>query len=150
MKQIDPTDLFGFLIQDVARLMSRAFEKQPGDLEITRAQARLLAYVALSEGHKQTEIASLMDVQKITLTKMADELEAKGLIERHTDPDDRRVRRLFMAEGAKPVLQDIWKRLSKVSDIALSALPKARRKSFIADMVLVRDQLVRTLNEEHR
>jgi len=150
MNSINPTDLFGYLIQDVARLMSRMFEKQPGDLKITRTQARLLAYVALNEGANQSEFATLMDVQKITLTKLVDELETRRLVDRRVDKEDRRVRRLYMATGARPVLDAIWQRLSKVSDIGLTALPEHRRENFLKDMIAVRNHLVKTLASEDK
>jgi len=142
---INPTDLLGFLIQDVARLMSRTFEQQRGELSITRSQARLLAYISLNEGAKQSEIAALMDVQKITLTKMTDDLEKKNLVERRADPADRRVRKLYMTEQAKPVLDGIWQRLLDVSAIALSPVPKARRKQLLVDLMSIRKHLLQTI-----
>jgi len=142
---IDPTDLLGFLIQDVARLMSRTFEQQHGELSITRSQARLLAYISLNEGAKQSDIALLMDVQKITLSKMTDDLETKNLVERRADPTDRRVRKLYMTADAKPVLEGIWQRLLDVSTIALSAVPKSRRRQFLVDLMSIREHLLRTL-----
>jgi len=139
---IDPKNLFGFLVQDIARLMSRTFENQQGPIKVTRTQARVLAYISQFEGATQSEIAALMDVQKITLTKLVDSLEEMNLIERRADPADRRIRRLHMAANAHPVLEDIWRRLSDVSDIALMVLPLQRRKAFIQDMISVRRHLI--------
>jgi DNA-binding MarR family transcriptional regulator len=142
LSTIDPKFLFGFQIQDVARLMSRTFENRAGDMKVTRSQARVLGYVSQSEGASQSEIATLMDIQKITLTKLVDELEAMGLIERRPHPDDRRVRRLYLWEGTRPVLEDIWRHLSEVSDFALAALPANRREAFVQDMVAIRKHLI--------
>ncbi len=142
MTRIDPTNLFGFLIQDIARLLSRAFEQQASELNISRPQARLLAYVALSEGAKQTEIAALMDIQKITLTKLVDGLETMKLIERRPDPSDRRVRRLYMAAGAHSVLDNIWQLLSEVSNAALAPLSSERKLALIEDLATIRDHAI--------
>ena len=138
----DPTNLFGFLIQDLARLLSRTFEHIPGNLQVTRAQARVLAYVTLYKGATQTEIAALMDVQKIVVTKLVDELEQMELIERHPDPSDRRVRRLHVASHAGPVLDHIWQRLSEVSSIALAPLPAERAKILVQDLATIREHLM--------
>jgi MarR family transcriptional regulator for hemolysin len=137
----NPTNLFGFLSQDIARLLSQTFEQQTGELNISRVQARVLAYIAFYEGATQTTIAALMDVQKITLTKLADDLEHMNLIERRPDSSDRRVRRLYMAKDAGPVLDQIWERLSDVSAIALAPLSNARSKALIQDLIIVRDHL---------
>ena len=142
MREINPSDLFGFTVQDLARLMSRLFEQQPGQLAISRTQARLLAFVYLYEGSKQSEIAALMDVQKITLTKLVDELEQRQLIKRVPDSCDRRVRRLFMEAGAQSLLEDIWHRLADVSDIALAPLGEERKQAFLNDLSLVRQNLL--------
>lgn len=142
MATIDPKFLFGFQIQDVARLMSRTFENRAGDMKVTRSQARVLGYVSQSEGASQSEIATLMDVQKITLTRLVDELEKMNLIERRPHPDDRRIRRLYLREGTRPVLESIWSRLSEVSDFALAALPADRREAFVQDMVTIRNHLI--------
>ena len=142
MSDIDPSNLLGFLVQDMARLMSRLFEQQPGNLPISRTQARLLAFVYLYEGSKQAEIAALMDVQKITLTKLVDEMEKLQLIKRVPDPGDRRVKRLHMEPGAQSTLEKIWQRLAEVSDIALEPLPKDRREQFLKDLFSVRQFLI--------
>lgn len=142
MTETDPTNLFGFLIQDLARLLSRTFEHIPGNLQVTRAQARVLAYVTFYKGSTQTEIAALMDVQKIVVTKLVDDLEQMELIERHPDPNDRRVRRLHVANHAGPVLDQIWQRLSEVSNIALAPLPAERAKTLLQDLAAIREHLV--------
>ncbi len=142
MAKINPAKLFGFLVQDLARLLSRSFEQLPGDLQVTRAQARVLAYVTFFEGSTQTEIAALMDVQKIVITKLVDELEQMQLIERRPDPNDRRLRRLHVANHAGPVLDHIWERLAEVSNIALAPLPAERAEKLVEDMVTIREHLI--------
>lgn len=142
MTNIDPQNLFGFLVQDLARLMSRTFSNKQHGFEVTRAQARVLAYVSLLENANQSEIAALMDIQKIALTQLVDGLEEMGLIERRRDPNDRRVRRLHMPDKAKRVLNDIWHHLSDISDLALTALPANRRKAFIQDLAAIRLHLI--------
>jgi MarR family transcriptional regulator for hemolysin len=142
MSQNNPTQLFGFLIHEIARLLSRTFEQQTSELKVTREQARVLAYIAVNEGAKQADIARLMDVQKIRITKLVDDLEQRALIERRSDPGDRRVKRLYIAQGAQEVLDGIWQRLSEVSDIALASIPPEGRVALIAQLGVIRDTLV--------
>jgi len=58
---------------------------------MTRAQWAVLARLEYNEGLKQSELAEMLDLQPITLTRLVDRLCASGLIERRADPDDRRV-----------------------------------------------------------
>ena len=142
MPKNDPTRLFGFLIHEIARLLSRAFEQQTNELNVTREQARVLAYIAMNEGAKQADIAKLMDVQKIRITKLVDDLEQLKLIRRQSDPDDRRVKKLYVEDDAQIVLEGIWQRLSDISDIALSSIPTQERKKLVNHLSAVRDILI--------
>jgi MarR family transcriptional regulator, transcriptional regulator for hemolysin len=57
---------------------------------ITRAQWAVLVRLDRSEGLNQSELAEMLDLQPITLTRLLDKLSDSGLIERRPDPDDRR------------------------------------------------------------
>ena len=54
---------FGFLVQDVARLLKRHFERRArqSGLPITRRQAAVMIYVARHEGVSQAEVAARLD-----------------------------------------------------------------------------------------
>ena len=50
---------------------------------------------SISEGLKQSELAEMLDLQPITLTRLVDRLCANGMVERRADPNDRRAKRLL-------------------------------------------------------
>lgn len=106
------TDSLGFLIGDLARLMRRRFDERAREIGVTRPQWRALLNLSRQEGLKQTELAERMEVEPITLCRMVDRLEASGLVERRPDPADRRARRLFLTEDARPIIA----RLRAVAD----------------------------------
>ena len=58
-----------------------------------------------SEGLKQSELAEMLDLQPISLTRLLDRLADNGLIERRADPNDRRANRLFLTPAARPLLE---------------------------------------------
>src|SRR5262245_64226961 len=74
---------------------------------MTRAQWAVLARLQRSEGLKQSELADMLDLQPITLTRLLDRLSANGLIERRPDPDDRRANRLFLTPAAGPLMEHL-------------------------------------------
>jgi len=55
----------------------------------------------------QNELASLCEVEPITVGRLVDRLESRGLLERRIDPADRRIRRLHLLPAAIPVLAEI-------------------------------------------
>ena len=93
-----------FNINDVARLLKTYADQRARDFGMTRAQWAVLARVERSEGLKQCELADTLDLQPITLTRLIDRLCDGGLIERRSDPDDRRAKRLYLTPAARPVL----------------------------------------------
>jgi DNA-binding MarR family transcriptional regulator len=46
-------------------------------------------------------------VEPITVGRLVDRLEARGLLERRLDPADRRIRRLHLLPAAEPILTEI-------------------------------------------
>ena len=96
---------FAFLLNDVARLLRTCADQKARRFGMTRAQWAVLARLQRSEGLKQTELADMLDLQPITLTRLLDRLSANGLIERRPDPDDRRANRLFLTPAAGPLME---------------------------------------------
>jgi DNA-binding MarR family transcriptional regulator len=108
----------------VARLFGRRFDHngQQRRLGLTRAQCRILGYLARNEGINQAGLADLLEIRPMTLVRQIDRMEDTGWIERRADPGDRRARRLFLTEKGRRVLTRIWDVASETSDEALARL----------------------------
>jgi len=91
-----PELYFGFLIGDVSRMLRERFNQLACTLGLTQAQARALIHLSLNEGISQVELARLLEIQPITLGRQLDRLAKANLIERRTDPHDRRAWRLYL------------------------------------------------------
>lgn len=113
---------FGFLVHDVARLYGRRFDRNGRRLELTRAQCRTLGYLARNEGINQAGLADLLEIRPMTLVRQIDRMQEAGWIERRPDPADRRARRLFLTEKARPILGRIWDVASATQDQILAGL----------------------------
>jgi len=79
-RRTDLGQTFGFLVSDIARLLREQFNSTAESLGLTLAQCRVLARLAANEGIRQSELASLLEVQPITLLRQIDHLEAMVLI----------------------------------------------------------------------
>ena len=101
------TRSLGFLLGDVSRLVRKRFDERARALELTRAQWRVLAQLRRREGINQRELADILEIENITLTRHIDRLEAKGLIERRLDPNDRRARCLYLKRKTDAVLDKL-------------------------------------------
>jgi len=94
-------------LYDVARLMRTRFDRWARTYGMTRAQGVILARLARQPGMTQNEMAGLCEVEPITVGRLVDRLEARGLLERRLDPSDRRIRRLHLLPAAEPILKEI-------------------------------------------
>ena len=84
------------LLNDVARLMRTRFDRRARAQGMTRAQWFILARLSHHPGQSQNELAAVCEVEPITVGRLIDRLEARGLVERRPDPMDRRIRRLHL------------------------------------------------------
>jgi DNA-binding MarR family transcriptional regulator len=102
---LNPT--LGFLLHDVARLLRKRFEQHAKHIGLTRTQWQTLAYLARCEGTNQISLAEQLEIEPITLARVVDKLCARDLIERRADASDRRVKRLFLTDVSRPLLDEI-------------------------------------------
>ncbi len=94
-----------FLLYDVARLMRVRADQHARGMGMTRAQWVVLVWLERKPGITQNELASLVEVEPITIARLVDRLEARGVVERRHDPKDRRMRRLHLTPAAAPLLE---------------------------------------------
>lgn len=94
-------------LYDVARLMRTRFDRWARGYGMTRAQGVILTRLARQPAMTQNELAGLCEVEPITVGRLVDRLEARGLLERRLDPSDRRIRRLHLLPAAQPILSEI-------------------------------------------
>ena len=71
----------------------------------TRAQWIVLFRLREQEGLSQVDLADVLELQPISLVRLLDRLVEHGLVERRSDPRDRRANRLFLTAGRAPARQ---------------------------------------------
>lgn len=102
-----PTDDILTVLHELAHLMRTRFDQRARLHDMTRAQWVILLKLERNPGLTQNELANLIEVEPITVARLVDRLQAKGMVERRHDPDDRRVWRLHLLPGAAPILKEI-------------------------------------------
>jgi MarR family transcriptional regulator for hemolysin len=107
MRPRNPRREFAFLVNDVARMMRTYADQRARRLGITRAQWAVMARLEYHEGLKQSELAEMLDLQPITLTRLVDRLCQNGMVERRSDPNDRRAKRLHLTPLARPLMDQL-------------------------------------------
>jgi MarR family transcriptional regulator for hemolysin len=130
-----------FTIMDVARLLRTYADQRARQFGISRAQWAVLIRIDRSEGLKQSELAEILDLQPISLTRLLDRLAENGLIERRADPNDRRANRLFLMPAARPMLDRLAELGTDMMATVLDGLETKAVERMLRDLGLVKDNL---------
>lgn len=96
-----------FLLHDLGRLLRVDADKRARAKGMTRAQWGILLWLERQPGISQKELAELLEVEPISVARLVDRLEGRGMVERRPDPKDRRIWRLHLCPPAHPELQEI-------------------------------------------
>ena len=96
-----------FEIGETAHALRKAFDRRATGLGVTRAQWKVLFRLTRQPGLRQIELADLLDIEPITLSRIVDRLEEAGLVERVADPADRRAWRLHVTATAQPLVEKL-------------------------------------------
>jgi MarR family transcriptional regulator for hemolysin len=126
------------LLYEVARIMRTKFDQRARARGMTRAQWHILARVERQPGLSQSELAAICEVEPITVARLVDRLEERGLLERRPDPHDRRIWRLHNLPPAEPILEEISAyRQELIHDID-GRIGSAAREAMVDALVAVR------------
>ena len=93
-----------FTIGETAHALRKAFDRRAVGLGVTRAQWKVLFRLDRRPGLRQIELADMLDIEPITLSRIVDRLEESALVERRADPADRRAWRLHVTAQAEPLI----------------------------------------------
>jgi MarR family transcriptional regulator for hemolysin len=131
----------GFTIMDVARMLRTYADQRGRQFGISRAQWVVLVRLDRSEGLKQSELAEILDLQPISLTRLLDRLAENGLIERRPDPNDRRANRLYLTSAARPLLEQLAGLGQDVMETVLDGLEAESVERLLRDLGVMKDNL---------
>jgi MarR family transcriptional regulator for hemolysin len=126
---------------DSARLLKTYADQRARQFGISHAQWAVLARLDRAEGLKQSELAELLDLQPISLTRLLDRLAANGLIERKPDPNDRRANRLYLTPAARPLLDRLLELGSGIMIDVLQGLDRKTAEELLRDLETVKTNL---------
>jgi DNA-binding MarR family transcriptional regulator len=105
---IDPNS-FGFLVTDLSRLVRAETDRRIADagLGLTPGEGRTLAHAARAGMVRQNVLAERIGIEAMTLSAYIDRLEAKGLVERVPDQNDRRAKLVRLTDAALDALDGV-------------------------------------------
>lgn len=131
----------------MARFVRTLADRRARAQGMTRAQWLILFRLRSGPGLTQRELAVLLEVEPITVGRLVDRLEARGLVERRADPADRRVWRLHLTPAATPVLAEIDTARGLFDAQATRGLTADQRAGAIAVLLAMKANLQATATD---
>ena len=130
------------ILHDVARTLRTKFDqKARATHAMTRAQWVILSRLERQPGMSQNEMAAVCEVEPITVGRLIDRLEARGLVERRADPTDRRIKRLHLLPAAKPILETINDARESMNARITAGLNENTRNTLIDALLVLKENL---------
>ena len=135
-------DYIGVVISDVARLLRTEFDRRVRKLGITRSQWLVLTRLHGNPGASHSELADMLEVEKPTAGRMIDRLEANGWVERRSEKDDRRIKRVYLTAEAERVHKRIWRVAETTVEDALADLTAEEGRQLMSLLLRVKNTMV--------
>jgi len=112
----------GFLVADIARLMTTQYNRLAKPVGLTRAQWRVIIHLHRKDGLTQSELAMLLTVGKVSAGGLIERLERSGWIERRVNEQDGRSNRVFLTKKGRAVDKEMISAGAKLEKQAVATL----------------------------
>jgi MarR family transcriptional regulator for hemolysin len=139
---------FAIVLKDVARMIRTYADHKASQFGVTYAQWVVLARIDRFEGLKQSELAEMLDLQPISLTRLLDRLCDGGLIERRSDPNDRRAKRLYLTPAAGPVIERLGKLGEELMATTLAGVDRDSVEKMVAQLAVMKENLRQAIQQK--
>ena len=130
----NPDNHFLFALADLQRAVRAFADQRAARHGVTRSQWAVLVKLHREEGLQQAQLAKLLDIQPITLTRLVDKLCSAGLVERRADESDRRANRLYLTAAARPLMTKLRTLREEINQTALAHLSPEQADAFVAQL----------------
>ncbi len=108
-----------------SRLLRNYIDQRAKSRGTTRAQWIILFRLREQEGLSQVDLAEVLELQPISLVRLLDRLVEHGLVERRSDPRDRRANRLFLTRTGRQLADDLDSLRDDIAADVFQGIPAA-------------------------
>lgn len=120
----------GHLVFKASRLFVRLNERRLSRLGLSAGQIPVALGLRRFGSLTQKDLAAMAEVEQPTMAAMLSRMERDGLIERATDPSDRRSRRVALTEAGERACAEVGQILEAVNEKAYAGFSQEERGLF--------------------
>jgi MarR family transcriptional regulator, transcriptional regulator for hemolysin len=107
----------------------------------TRAQWIVLFRLREQEGLSQVDLAEVLELQPISLVRLLDRLVEHGLLERRSDPKDRRANRLFLTRAGRQLADDLDSLRDAIATDVFQGIPAASLETSLETLRGIKERI---------
>jgi MarR family transcriptional regulator for hemolysin len=126
---------------ETSRLLRNYIDHRAKTRGTTRAQWIVLFRLREQEGLSQVDLADVLELQPISLVRLLDRLVEHGLVERRSDPRDRRANRLFLTAAGRQLADDLDSLRDAIATDVLQGVPTAALETSLKALRDVKDRI---------
>ena len=119
------------------RIMGRynaAIRAEMAKLGLTTPKMRALAVLSVIDGPLIGQLAVHAIVEKSTLSRAVDALQAEGLVRRETDAADSRAVRVFITEAGRAAFETLWPHMAGTYQEMFAGIEPDELRAFVATL----------------
>jgi len=126
MKKIDFENSVGMAIKNASKSLERALDVElRGQFGLSSAQWKVIIALSIQNGLSQKDLAERIFLDGTTLVPILDSMEKKGLVERKTDPKDRRNNNVFLTAKSESFVDPIIEIFFSMRKIVFKNIPES-------------------------
>ena len=110
---------FGFLLSHVALAHRNMVGHKMRGMGLHRGQPPVLFTLEEHEGMSSSDMADFLNVTPATLTNKIKRMEKAGLVIRKRDPEDERVRRIYITEKGRGLMNQVKTSMREIENVLL-------------------------------
>lgn len=118
-------DLTGYDFRRTWAAIRKHFEQSTAGLGITQVSFGVLSVIEANPGIRQSEVGKLLEIKSANMANLIGELSSSGLVNRATDPDDRRAISLTLSEKGVETMRHSLARIREHEEVMLADLDPA-------------------------
>ena len=126
---------------ETSRLLRNYIDGRAKTRGTTRAQWIVLFRLREQEGLSQVDLADVLELQPISLVRLLDRLVEHGLVERRSDPRDRRANRLFLTASGRQLADDLDSLHDAIATDVFQDVPAAALETSLQTLRDVKDRI---------
>jgi DNA-binding MarR family transcriptional regulator len=126
---------------ETSRLLRNYIDGRAKTRGTTRAQWIVLFRLREQEGLSQVDLADVLELQPISLVRLLDRLVEHGLVERRSDPRDRRANRLFLTASGRQLADDLDSLRNAIATDVFQDVPAEALETSLQTLRDVKDRI---------